>query len=480
MGRESDSDSRVRLAPSSVVAYATLMLGIALISAAHWPGRLNADSNGIIGGVEGRLPIVDHWAATITWAWRQGYELFGLGTAGILLMQTTGIVVGAYLILRACFSRLTAAVLAVLVPLAPPTVGFVGLIGRDLWFVAGCLLGVGLAVGAVRWRRRTVRCAAIAAGALATVAAVATRQNGFSAAFAIFVGLAAPALMLLREHGLAPSLTRRALLGAGTIGLAATLLAMAAVGTSDRLTRERALHPEVVTYLYDIGYLTLREDRRIIPPMSYTAVLAQTPDEVRERWLPTTALFMRADPASKRTRYLLTDAEVDTIGDTWRAAVTNSPLWYLNGRFALWRRQVGIGHTPAYTRAPEVDSTVQLAQHPALPRLAAAATDYAQIWGSGDDDDTRGGVVHHAWVYLLACLLGLALVLPRFPATVRVVASLPAAAIGLQAGLFITAPSVQWRFQLLVAYAGVIVLMVMAKAGYDLRRRDANGYTATP
>lgn len=89
------------------------------------------------------------------------------------------------------------------------------------------------------------------------------------------------------------------------------------------------------------------------------------------------------------------------------------------------------------------------------------------MWGIGPETSTVGGAIHHAWIYLLVCLLGLLLAMPRFTLRVRLAAALPAAAIGLQAGLFFMAPSAQWRFQLLTVYAAMIVVVFAVRLAIE-------------
>jgi hypothetical protein len=442
----------------SLAPYGVLAVGAAVILLLHWPGRLHADSNAIFGGALGDFPIVDHWTATLTWAWRQGQELVGLGVGGVFLLQTVALLVGIYLVLRSALDRMAAAVLAVLLPFAPPVFGFAGLVGRDMWFVAGCLLAVGLAIAATRWAGRRSRAFAVAAGVLVAFIAITARQNGFVAMVPVLVGLAVPALALARERGLGPWSARRTAVTAVALGLLATFAISAASTLTDRATRDMALHPEVMTYLYDLGYLTLATDRQLIPALSRDALPAQTRAEVRERWSPSTSLYMRADPdGGGRRRLVLSNAEVSGIEHAWRTAIRDHPGDYLQGRLGLWRRQLGIGFTPRFVRA------VPDYQRPAFPALSDVASDYADVWDAGPESRVVGGLPHHAWMYLLVCLLGLLLLLPRFPLAVRVAATLPAAGVGLQVGLFFLAPSVQWRYQLLTVYAAMIVLVLAGR-----------------
>lgn len=481
MGMEQPRDKWVRsITHSRIASYAILALGVATILAAYWPGRLNADSRGILAGVHGELPIVDQWTATLTWAWQKAERLIGLGSGGVLLIQTAAFTAGVYLVLRSCLTRIAAATCAILVLLAPPTFGFLGLVGRDAWFVAGCTLAVGMGVTATRIPGHRTRAVAIVFGVAMAALALAARQNALTAVAPILVALSVATIDLAGERGRAGAFGRRPLLAASGCGLAAAAAIAAATMLADHTFRDRALHPEVLTYLYDLGYLTLETDQQLIPHLPYTSVATQTVAEMRRRWQPHNALIMRfhnpalavqgRSPKDRHTKLVLAEAEVEQISNAWREAVMAHPVDYLRGRWGLWRLQAGIGHVPGYARAVESTPGTYGYEPPAFPALSRAASDYAERWGTGRGTDTTGGAIHRAWIYLLVCAAGLLLALPRFPRAVRLTAALPAAALGLQLGLFFLAPAAEWRFQLLAVYAAMIVAILAARLAFDHHR----------
>jgi hypothetical protein len=456
-----------------------------------------------MGGAHGYVPIVDQWTATLTWAWQKAHRAVGLDAGGILLLQTAALTIGIYLVLRSRLGRAAAAAWTTLVLLAPPAFGLVGLVGRDAWFTASCVLAVGMAVLGVRETGSRTRTAALLAGVAFAAIAIAARQNGLTAVAPILVALAVPALDVVWERGREPRLLRRhPALAATAIGALATCLIGAAGVLASNSVRDRASHPEVVTYLYDLGYLTAQAKRQLVPSMPYASVATQTVDEVQRRWRPHNAIVMRTyDPAwgidadtravknarvrprglaeqrfgevvgllHLRTNLFLTESEVTMLEQAWRDAVRDRPLDYLRGRWELWLLQIGVGRPADATRIPGSTPGTYGYEPPAFPALSQAASAYARFWGSGGDLDLTGGPIHTAWIYLLVCVAGLALALPRFPRAMRLAAALPAAALGLQVGLFFMAPAAVWRFQVLTVYAAMVVAILLVRVAFEAR-----------
>jgi len=474
-------------------AYGVLLVGAAGVVLAHWPGAMNVDTLGTIAFVRTGV-IGDQLSPVLTWAWRQAYLATGAGPGVVLVLQTTALAAGLYLVLRAAFGRIAASILAVLVLVAPPAFGLVGLIGRDAWFVSGCLLATGLGVGAVRWAGRSRR-AAIVGGVAAALVAVAARQNGFTAVAPIMVGLAVPALAAFGKAESAVG--RHRAIAAVALGVGATLAMAAATNLTGSAIRDQRWHPEVYTYLYDLAYLTVEEDRRFIPRLPRDVQPLQAPDEIREHWIPSTGVSMRVGPeleldlerwlrdprqthvfardttvASRPAAPLpwhYDDEQAELLGAAWRTAVLDNPVTYLSGRLAQWKRLIGVGHPPTAAFVDAVPANpFGYRPRPSFPVLSDAAARWADVWsGPG----TNGSAVHRVWPYLLVCLIGLGFLLPRFPAPVRMVGVLMAAAAGLQVGLFFLSPSVELRFQLLTLYSAMVAVAVAARMAYSSSRR---------
>ena len=186
-------------------------------------------------------------------------------------------------------------------------------------------------------------------------------------------------------------------------------------------------------------------------------------------WRPTTSIYMRWLPERGEemgVRLFYTDAEAERLAAAWRSSIRDNPLGYLRGRFGLWRRQIGIGYNPEYAMVLATAANPIGYREPAFPALSDAAASYASHWGSGTGVESRGGgLLHRVWGYLLACVAGSLLALPRFQPPLRMAAALPLAGLGLQVGLFFLAPSVQFRYELLAVYAGMTSLALLAAVG---------------
>lgn len=496
------ADGRARELRRRLVAYGLLLLGATLIVLAHWPGLLNPDSLATISAVRSGL-ITDQLAPVLTWTWRQAYRVAGVGPGAVLILQTAVLTAGLYLVLRAAFGRVAAAALAVVALFAPPTFGLVGLVGRDAWFVSCCLLAAGLAVAALRWSGRA-RTGAIAVGAVAALVAVAARQNGFTAVMPIMVGLAVPALAIVAGvGGRSAAVARRRRLSAVALGVGVTLAAFAAVTLAGTVVRDQARHPEIYTYLYDLGHLTLEQERRFIPSLPRDVQPVQTLAEVEAAWNPTSGVPLRwpdatsvdasrwlEDPGQTEIHLrvrspdgspgpvrvlpiLYGDANADRLAAAWRTAIVDHPLVYLSGRAALWRRSIGIGQPPFAPTSADVYRNPFGYSRPSFPVLSGAARDWTDVWIDVDAPTLTGSAVHRVWPYLLACLLGLAFLAPRFRGPVRMVGVLMVAVVGLQVGLFFLPPSAEVRFQLLTFYGAMLAValaMRLALRGRSIGR----------
>ena len=456
-----------------VAVYLPVLVVVALIVVAHWPGRLDGDSLATIRQIRTGA-IGDQYSAVLNWIWRQIYRVTKMGPGFPLLATTLGMGTGLYLVLRAGYRRLAASVLAGLLLLAPPTFGFVGLVGRDMWFVASLVLAVGLLVGSTRWTGRA-RVLALSGAWVMVCTAIAARQNGFAAALPVAVALSVPLYGAWRAGGFArlPLLRRlpfprrvpRALAIVAMGGLA-TVVIFASVTAAARTVRDYWGKAEIYTQLYDLGYMSIERNETLIPEIRPEAQPVRTPQELEGRWLPTTSIFMRFDPARNFQPpgpAAYTTEEAELLGRAWREAVLDHPGQWLAGRFTLYKGQIGLGHDPWYSRVIQNQPNPWGYDGPANPGLSDVALDYTELF-SPREDSLSGGPVHEVWLYLIFCLLALPLLGRRFIAPVRAAAVLPLAAIGVQVGLFLLAPSVQLRYELLALYAGLVSLCLLERA----------------
>lgn len=455
-----------------VVAYALLCLVVGAIVLAHYPGRLDWDSIATIQQVRSGW-LGDHYTPVLAWMWHLAYSLFGLGPGVVLAFRVAGLAVGLYLVLRSAYRRVGAAVACAAILLAPSAFGFVGLVGRSSWFAAAVVLAGGLTVSAQRWRGWP-RKAAIAAGFAAGVIAIAASQSAVTAVLPMFIVLAGSTLSLVHARKLVDGHRRRQ---AAALGLGLTAAALGLVGTLvlGAAVRDARLQPQIWTQLYDLGHMSLVEGERFIPRLPRAAQPVQAVEEIGVRWREDTSLYMRLDPdvplEEQSSFRSYTDREAALLNDAWLESIVSHPAVYLGGRVGLWKRQIGVRGDPNYAMSLRTAPNDLGYDDPAFPQLSSLAADYSNAF-AGYPDTLAGGPLHEVWVYLLACLGGLALALPRFPPPVRAVAALAAAAVGLQVSLFLMAPSVQLRYQLLTIYAGLVVAAVVVRLALGRRLGD--------
>jgi len=164
---------------TTLIAWAVLLLGALAIFLAFWPGRISIDSLGEI--TEAATAHFSNRGAPLLLAlWSPFWDL-GFGPGAVLLASVVTFLIGAYLVLRAAFRPLGAAVVAVAIALSPPVFGNLGAMQRDTWFIALLVLAFGLVVRAAQ-RPWPVRGRYLALALLAALLTPPTRQNAPAAA----------------------------------------------------------------------------------------------------------------------------------------------------------------------------------------------------------------------------------------------------------------------------------------------------------
>lgn len=425
-------------------AAALLLAPVLLIAWCFWPGHMSNDTlTQVQMAASGRYG--NQHAPLLSALWRPFFEL-GMGPGWVLLGQLVTFAAGSYLVLRAAMSPAWAAGVAALVMLSPVTFGHLGYLNRDVWFTAFTLLAFGCAVGSARdpgHRRRWIGLALVACWL-----ALASRQNAASAVVLVLGALAALSI--------APGVARRrawivaAAVGGTVLMMGSQTLANAALGTVDQ-------HPEGVTMVHDLLSVSHKQGRNLLP----ASVVPDRSMAFVDTWYfedsARTAVYGPSAP-------LPLQGFPETIGalrDAWRSAIADHPGSYLSGRWAVMRRQLALGQRAHYVYHPIIDANPHgyRIEHAAANR---AAKDYVEAF---TDDTLNGGVLYTLWAYLLVVTAAGVLLVRRFQApALRVVAAMAASALTLQAGLFVTAPSVQARFEYPLLTTTLLVVAVTIAA----------------
>jgi hypothetical protein len=405
----------------AVAPWAVMGLAVVVAGLVFWPGHMNADSLSMIGQADGVYPLNDQHAPVLVWVWERLWPL-GLRPGVILLLQVAAFLAGAYLIARAAFGRLGAALVGVAVAVTPPVLGFLGVIGRDTWFLVFLLLSFGFLVLAVRLPER--RRLGIGAALGFALLCLFSRQN--AAAAVIVVGVVVAALILeQRERSSGPVATAGLAVGLGVVavvaGLALQFGATKAVGAD-------LANPERILYEYDLRGLAPDDES------------AQSPGSAGD------------------------------VSEAWFDRITGDPLGYLRFRWEEYMRQVGLTSPGIFVFHPGIDEN-DFGYSIAFPELNDVATEYL---GSFTNSYLNSHYLHRAWFYLALALVA-AVVCLRAPGPPRIVGALALSAWTYQVGIFFGGIGTQWRFEYPTAAISLISAAVAAKVLFDrfMYRREA-------
>jgi hypothetical protein len=446
--------------PRSLAAFLALAGIAALTSAAFWPGHMSIDTIGELEDAR-RAHYTDWHSATMTALWHVLFAV-GLGNPGwVLAGSLMTMLVGLYLIVRLRLSRPAAAVVAVLVFLFPPILGYSVLIGTDAWFTSLVLCGFGLAARTTRTRgaSRTVSAVlAVACGALAQTARP-------TAAPAVLALLCAVALVIL-----APRLRGwRHVLGATGAGLVATALIVGSVQGADRFVLHAAqVHPEQETYEYDLVGMSIYERKVLLPieiyprhDLAYLEKLSKPSGIALLFW----GGFAAIPPA-------IEGPPLDSLQQAWLTAIRQQPQVYLRVRMddAMWQLTVRNDANFVNQTPPQPPGS---GYSPALPALHSRILAYLVVGATSDaDGNLRGGPLHRVWVYIL--LLFIVMVAgPVMRSQAGAILSLLAAALlTYSAVILLFSPGVTFRYMYPAVTTGTVLFIVLVvAAGQALRAR---------
>ena len=438
------------------LAFGIAAVGFLIISISFWPGHMSADTLLMIDQASGTLPITDQHSPFLIWLWSLAWPL-GLRPAGILTIQVAVFLLGAYLVARAAFSRIAAAVVAVAVALSPPVLGYLGTISRDAWFTALLLLCFGLLIASTRREGRAAK-VALGLAALAGLLALTTRQN---AAPAVAVAFAALLLLLpiVRLQRLRPWLRGAVALAAGS-ALALALAGLVVLG--GRAAGVDQVRPQQQLYIYDLAQLSIREGRSLFPASVYPSGDVATLAATASVDSPVPLIFGPDAPIPVP----LSDSQVDDLQDAWVDAVKDDPRDYLDLRIDAFGHQLAVEGPPVFVYHPGIDAndryTIEFSTANDL------AIDYLQLFA--DDTTLNGGLIDRPWIYLLLAI-GAGILLLRSPMPLPIAGALGFTALTYQSGLFIGTMATQYRFEYPAVVVGMLVTVVAVKALVDRRRR---------
>ena len=445
-----------RLSGRRALAYGLMAVPAVVISVGFFPGHMNGDSLYELDQAAGNIALTDHHTPILLWLWHLLWPL-GLRPGVVLVLSTVAAIAGAYLLARAAFSRLGAALVACGVAFAPSVFGDLGLIGRDVWFLDLLLLTGGLLVLAQRSGGR-MRTFALAGSLVAAFLCLASRQNALAVVAILLIAIVAFAF--------APQLAgRRRLVRLGfpaVVGVATGVLMIAVQLVVVAALPVDRVHPEQYLYLYDLAGLSVRDGENDFPESVYPF------DDIRpiaqasnlDTILPL-AFGERAPipmPRSGEQVSELKTALIDQIED--------DPLQYLDWRIDAFGRQIGLDAPGVFVYHPGIDPN-HFGYEVEVGWANDAVKGYQQLFTDSDND---GQVFHRAWMYLLLSLFALIVLLRSSVPARTTVGAMALGNLTYQAGLFFGTMGTQWRFEFPVAAVTIIATAVAVKELVDRRR----------
>lgn len=431
---------------------AILALGWLVLVVYAYPGLMTMDS--ITQLVEARAGFyTDGHPPAMAWLWHYVDKLIA-GPFGMLVIQTTAFLAGVYLLLRRVLSPRRAAVAAVLVMLFPPVLAPMAVIWKDCLMAGMFVLGA----AALLDERRGVKLAGLAALTLAT----AVRYNAPAASL--------PLIVILFTW-LPPAPTWKERIQRYALATGAWLaVTFAALGFGEALT-DQPMHiwHSSLALMDTVG--TLAETDGTIPD-----------EELRELFAGTEILVDQDIHAALRRQYTPLDFEplIARDGHLWdvpisgttpappaqRAAiermfwttVTSHPGAYLRHRAATMRGVLAFSG-PVY-------SPVMMHKHQYTPLLAKIGvtnkwTGLQNLLQRKAQWLAKRTPLFRPWIYLVLSLVLLPLCRGQ-----RDVFALVLSGLGLEASLFLLAPTPDYRYShwMVVTTCIAIVMLVVRRA----------------
>jgi hypothetical protein len=400
---------RGRLAILQRVAATALVLAPAVIVTwAFRPGYMNADTLTEYAVTQGK-PLTDWHAPVIERLWDAADALGAGRPTGIVFAQALVLTCGLYLVMRARLGRLAAAIVSAVLFFSPPVFSQIMLLGRDTWLACFVVLQVGLLV---RWTETTgKRSTAILAGSVACgVLAIAARQNG--AALVLFVFIATAARWRARRAGDAGPARRsvRTVLAGPALGLGMTVVAIAGLNLAIRALGAQDLKPEAVLYAYDLAGMSLQTDEVLLGPEAFPE---QDIDILRQTWHDQTVNYLLVPTEDPLVHAMGNPPEgADELADDWRDEVPRHLGAYLEVRWTLYSRIIGLSAPNTYVMHGGIDAN-PYGFALANPDANDAFRDYMSVFSPGDNFAVGSAMFRPIFYMVLALVASVVLLTGR-------------------------------------------------------------------
>ncbi len=450
-----------------IVAYAILLASATAVALPWWPGAMSNDTFATYYSMKFG-PITSTQAWLIEWIWRPFFNA-GFGPGYVLTLTLLGIALGSYLCLRGVFGRVGAAVGTAFVMLNPITYGPINAISRDNWYLAFVLLAAGGLVRLARadltyrgwWRAFTVA---------ALFFACAARQNGVFAVLPLTIALFWIESLGDGAAGRWGGLELRRAARSVLMGLLVTLAMVGTLFAGQRALGIEKTNPEIFLYVYDLAGVTEMTGEMQFSKAAYPA---QNVDLIHQTSVYGRRALMFGSP--DRIAFPMSEEQYTAIRDDWRRMIREHPFQYAKYRVKALAFQLGLKGEQIWVYHPQIDPN-DLGMAFRFPGLEAKAKAYASVLS---DENNNGMFLHRAWIYVLAALLAMLVILRSAIATARQKTAYLAHALTtftMQIGLLMATLEIEIRYERQIRVSAMIVVITAgALLWRQLRAHHADG-----
>lgn len=430
--------------------------GVLLVLLVYWPGLIHWDTAQIVREAQ-HGPIINWWSGFGTLILRACFAV-GIGPPLVWSLIVIATILGIYGCLRVVLRRVPAACATLLAATFPPIYADLSTFSRDSAYVGFSLLAFASLAACLR-HGRTRRGTYLALGAISAALAAISRLDGVAVVFAtvVFAGLSDRRI------------SARAVVSTLAIGTVAAALGIVVLKTLDQAAPIRNVHPERMTYVYDLAAISTETGHdqfplralRFLPPGG-AARHDLTESTLRREFRLQDSSSLRGVGGMDFENASLAARESSILRNAWLGAIAKHPIAYMRERLDLYAALIGLGSPAPDTAAflvtfayQPLDSATNFGHPLAFPRAYLSATHLLGFFLG------RHATVplDRAWVYLILIALSLLIVIRLRTREAVVAAALGATVFVHHAILFFTTMAASFRYVYMTPFVTILVLV---------------------
>ncbi|MBS1120759.1 MAG: hypothetical protein H6Q90_2987 [Deltaproteobacteria bacterium] len=420
--------------------FTILVIGWAGLLVYAYPGYMSYDS--VLQLTEGRAGVYTDWHPPAMAALWRLVDSVVPGPFGMLLIQSTSFLAGAFLLMRRVMSARAAAACAGLLLWFPAVSSTMAVIWKDSQMAGFLLLGIALMLS----DRRRIKLTGLGFLLLGSM----MRHNAFTATF--------PPVVLLfvwsANHGW---LKRHAI----SIAIWLTITLSAQIFSGILTDKPQHLWHRSLALIDIVGTLSYADP---IPDAELNAIFEGTPivakDDLQARARRAYNPEWAMDVVWSEPRRLFTEPTTaeqrNAITRAWKKIVFGNPGAYLSYRAEVFRTLIQLSDKPLgsaiyiwFTDIQDLQGSAQRLEHNASASKIQAAMQEGMVW------------LGTTWLFKPYMYLFLALALLVFCRRDRYVFALLASGLTSEAALFIIGPTADFRYSFWLVISTVMVSMIL-------------------